>query len=651
MICFRILYLTSLLLFGINISLWGYEKRELLQKEVTLDELKSILVTEQKWVIYPPYSDRKQWNALLGDYKDHLIRQGEQFLKYNWQVIKASDFLAYERIGSRNRMQGPHNKNNMALSALILAELAEGKGRFLEQIVDGIFFNCEKTTWAVSAHLTAMQKSGRALPELDDPIIDLSSGEIAALMSWAHYFFQKEFDAISPQINVRLEREIHRQIFKPYMNVSRFRWQAINYKPGLLVNNWTPWCNFNVLQCYLLWENDRNKLAEAIYRTICSVDQFINYAHSDGACEEGPGYWGHAAGKLYDYLELLSIGTSKKVDIFHHPIIRNMGEYIVRSYAGKGWVVNFADASARGEAKPSLLYAYGKGVDSKLMKEFSSYLLLQMKEEQRRIALTQIGTDIYRGLRAFSCLPEILKISPKFEIPSYSFYPETQFCYMYHKNSFFVACKGGYNNESHNHNDVGSFILYSDSIPVFIDVGVGTYTRQTFSKERYKIWTMQSDYHNLPQINGFSQQYGNTYKADNFEFDIRRMSLSMNIAPAYSREAQIQKWIRTYQLKKSELIIKEKFQLNAAHLPNRIHFLTWNDVDDSTPGKLTVQVKQNEKVCLSYNPRLFCCEVEKITLQDPRLSNIWGERLYRISLKAINKELNGHYVYKIFKIK
>ena len=234
MICFRILYLTSLLLFGINISLWGYEKRELLQKEVTLDELKSTLVTEQKWVIYPPYSDRKQWNALLGDYKDHLIRQGEQFLKYNWQVIKASDFLAYERIGSRNRMQGPHNKNNMALSALILAELAEGKGRFLEQIVDGIFFNCEKTTWAVSAHLTAMQKSGRALPELDDPIIDLSSGEIAALMSWAHYFFQKEFDAISPQINVRLEREIHRQIFKPYMNVSRFRWQAIKLTIGHL---------------------------------------------------------------------------------------------------------------------------------------------------------------------------------------------------------------------------------------------------------------------------------------------------------------------------------------------------------------------------------------------------------------------------------
>lgn len=29
-------------------------------------------------------------------------------------------------------------------------------------------------------------------------------------------------------------------------------------------------------------------------------------------------------------------------------MIKNMGEYISRSYVGKGWVVNFADASAKG---------------------------------------------------------------------------------------------------------------------------------------------------------------------------------------------------------------------------------------------------------------------------------------------------------------
>ena len=53
----------------------------------------------------------------------------------------------------------------------------------------------------------------------------------------------------------------------------------------------------------------------------------------------------------------------------------------------------------------------------------------------------------------------------------------------------FVAAKGGFNNESHNHNDVGTFSLYVNTIPVIIDAGVGTYTKQTFGKDRYTIWT------------------------------------------------------------------------------------------------------------------------------------------------------------------
>ena len=36
----------------------------------------------------------------------------------------------------------------------------------------------------------------------------------------------------------------------------------------------------------------------------------------------------------------------------------------------------------------------------------------------------------------------------------------------------------------------------------------GTYTKQTFGKDRYTIWTMQSNYHNLPMINGVPQKFG-----------------------------------------------------------------------------------------------------------------------------------------------
>ena len=64
----------------------------------------------------------------------------------------------------------------------------------------------------------------------------------------------------------------------------------------------------------------------------------------------------------------------------------------------------------------------------------------------------------------------------------------------------YLAAQGGHNAESHNHNDVGNFIVYADGQPAIIDVGVETYTAKTFSSQRYEIWTMQSAYHNLPSI-------------------------------------------------------------------------------------------------------------------------------------------------------
>ncbi len=70
---------------------------------------------------------------------------------------------------------------------------------------------------------------------------------------------------------------------------------------------------------------------------------------------------------------------------------------------------------------------------------------------------------------------------------------------------WYLAAKGRYNAESHNHNDVGSFIVAVGGQPLLIDVGVETYTKNTFSAARYDIWTMQSEYHNLPVVDGQGQ--------------------------------------------------------------------------------------------------------------------------------------------------
>src|SRR5690606_33620448 len=316
---------------------------------------------------------------------------------------------------------------------------------------------------------------------------------------------------------------IRERILKPYMERNDFWWQAMGeYKPGDMVNNWNPWCNFNVLSTFLLIEDDLDKLTEGVYKTMISTDEFINYNHEDGACEEGPSYWGHAAGKLYDFLKILSDATGGEVSIFDQPIIKNMGEEIAYSYVGNGWVVNFADASAKGGGNAGVIFRYGIAVGSENMKHFAAYL-----EEQKPGSVIIAGRDLCRALEEFYFAPQ--RKAQKAALPEFRsvWYPQTEFLYMKNDKGFFLAGKGGYNAESHNHNDIGTFSLYLNTIPVFIDAGVGTYTRQTFSSERYTIWTMKSEYHNLPVINGVAQRAGGKFRSRDIQFDEKKSVFSM----------------------------------------------------------------------------------------------------------------------------
>lgn len=615
----------------------AYADRNMLQKITDADKLKTVLVTEQKWVAYPAYENRSDWNRLLGGAKTEIIGRGEKQLNYEWQVVKATDYIEFEKSGSREIMEAPFNDNNLAIIDLFLAEMAEGKGRFMPQLINGVFHTCEMTSWALSAHLIT-QKVHRSLPSHREQLIDLTSGDLSSMLAWVYYFLHNEFDKVNPTISLRLYDELQRRTIEPYMNDGNYYWwQAFRATPTTMVNNWNPWCNSNVLQTLMLIENDQEKLARGVYRTMQSVDRFLNYIHADGACEEGPSYWGHAGGKLFDYLELLSEVTGGRVSLFNEPMIKNIGEYISRSYVGDGWVVNFADASAKGGGDAPLIYRFGKAVGSSEMMGFAAMMNNHQVPRNR---------DIYRILKTFAIQDELSATQPAHVTPPHTWYPETEFCYMRDKSGIFFAAKGGYNDESHNHNDAGTFSLWMQNIPVIVDAGVGTYTRQTFSSERYSIWTMQSNYHNLPLINGVPQKYGRNYKATQVKYDKKGNSFSAQIATAYPQEAKVESWIRSYALKSGKLLISDNFRLKEAAANNTVHFMTWGKVDISTPGKVHIEV-DGCKALLEYNPAEMEAATEAIELTDPRLSTVWGNCLYRISLTAKTLSKKGNYTYFI----
>ncbi len=633
-----------ILCFGcFSISSFAFTQRNLLQEKAEKHNISEMLIKNQQWVPYPAYTNRAGWDALLGQYKSEYIRRGENAFNYKWEVIPASSYLEYERSGSRKIMEDPNKKNNLAIVDLFFAELAEGEGRFLDKLIDGVFFSCEMTSWTLSAHLSP-QKSGRSLPEKDENIVALVSSDMGSVFSWIYYFFHEEFDKVNPEISKRLKSEINRRVLEPFL-ARDFWWMGFDYKEGMIINNWNPWCNFNVLQCFMLLEDDEERLARAVEKGIRSVDQFINYSNNDGACEEGPSYWGHAAGKMYDYLQLLYDVTGGKISLFDEPMIKNMGEYIAKSYVGDGWVVNFADASAKLNPEPDLIYRYGKAVNSDEMKSFASYLFNGSGKNN----VPNFGRDVYRTMQTLRFRDELKQLPVARQSAPYTWYPKTEFCYMKSEKGLFFAAKGGYNNESHNHNDVGTFSLYCDNTPILIDVGVGTYTRQTFSSERYSIWTMQSIYHNLPEINGLAQQYGQQYKSRDAIFNPSKKMFSLELIDAYPRVLSQDSWKRIYQLAGRTLKITDQFTIKNPTVANKLHFMTWGNVDIA---KNYIEINVDGKTMhLKFNEHDFTPSIEPIKLDDPRLSNVWGDMIYRITLTAKNVASKGEYKISISKEK
>ena len=193
---------------------------------------------------------------------------------------------------------------------------------------------------------------------------------------------------------------------------------------------------------------------------------------------------------------------------------------------------------------------------------------------------------------------------------------------------------------------MGSFILYYKKNPLIIDVGVGTYTRQTFSPQRYSIWTMQSDYHNLPKINGVSQKDGAKYKAKNTRFDETTLTFSTDISGAYPKEANVAAWERSYSLGAERVIIKDEYLLKEASEGTTINFMLPKKPDISRDG-IAVLKSDGGDVKMKYDKSQFSASVETVKISDIAISRVWGKELYRLSFSRKNKSLDGADTFEI----
>jgi len=571
------------------------------------------------FVPFPKYGD-SEWKLINPAIASKWIAEAGKFIDYPWPALTADMYLTLGRTGQLKPHWDRFRERRSALGLMIFAECMEGKGKFIDQVINGIIAVCEESSWIQPL---GMAKLGFDIPDETDHEVDLTSSETAALLAWAFYLLGDLIDAKSKRVRERVKEVASTRVIKRYLDRDDYWWMGFT---GDRTNNWNPWCNLNVIICLLLMEDDPDIKARGFYKVFRSLDAYVAAYAEDGCCDEGPMYWGAAGGGLYLCLEILHEASGGAINVFDNEKLRLIGQYITKTFIDGEYFVNYADGDAKAPISGTV-YRFGKAIGDEGMMKLGA-------------AAEQIKPQIFDWFQPYMLLHDIFRKDTR-EEPGY--YPAQSWLwktgvmsareYEGSAKGFFLSAKAGNNLESHNHNDIGNFVVYVNGKPLFIDIGTEEYSVKTFSADRYEIWYIRSDYHNCVQVSGVDQIDGRDYYSQDVECvqDENVSRISMELKNAYPQDAGIVSWKRDIELnrKNQSIAITDNFSLDKSRPVSR--FLVAAVKPEVTPDGIRFEVG-GEKVLVQSSGD---CDViiEEIPLTESRLRRNWGEMLYRIILQ------------------
>lgn len=611
--------------------------------------ISEILLSKKEFKPLPKIDEREKWDSVSNKYKSELLKEGEKFINYDWPPLLATDYLAFSRNGNRSIYNDQYYERRNALLTLLIAECLENKSRFIDDIINGIWVICNEASWVIPAHNKREQeKTISPLPDITKkPIIDLFSAETAALLTLVYYLLKSKLDQETPLINKRLRYLVKKRLINPYLK-RQFHWMGFKKDK---IGNWNPWINSNCLFCILVFEEDQEKRIAGVKKAMKSLDVHINSYNRDGGCSEGPHYWAHAGANLFESLDFLYEATNGKINIYEEELIKNIGKYIYRVHIDDDYYINFADGNARNPEPGALIYRFGKKIDDNNMMGFGAHLYQKQQKLHRYGMIFSI-----RAVNAVLNHQEVYNYPAKLPYIKNYYFEDLQLMIARENKSqkgFYIAAKGGNNDEFHNHNDVGNFIIFYNGKPFIIDPGVERYTAKTFSKDRYSIWTMQSGFHNCPTVNGVMQKNGSEYTAKNVKYSQsnQQVNFEIDIAGAYPEEALINYWkreINFFRLKKDKIEIVDNLSLK--NLSNDIYLNIMTACKPFKKDKGILCFKDHQDIVMSYEENKLKIKIEELPINDIKIKKSFGDFLYRIRFKSRYKVKNELFKLAIYSI-
>jgi hypothetical protein len=547
-----------------------------------------------------------------------------------WPQPTASQYARFFRDGDGDRIayETPVFDQDLRLTRAVLAALVNRDDDLLDEVADGVVLLCERSTWCWPAHEEHHRLRGAVVPDPDLPYLDLGAGVVAGQLAWIDHVLGDRLDARWPGLRARVRREVRVRVLDPFTSRHDWHWLGLDGH----VHNWCPWICGNVLVAALRLVDDPADRAQIVADAVRAIDRYLAALPPDGSVDEGFEYWWNGACRALEALDLLEHATGGELTAADVPVVRETTRFPRLMHLGGPWYVNLADA----RALPSGGQPWH--VPQEWARRVGDRDVASHAAAQRSTAIPDTA-ELGRALRDLATpLPD----RPAAPLVGSAWLPGTQVGLARTTAGSAagptLVIKGGHNDENHNHNDVGSVIVAIDGVPVVVDAGRPTYTKQTFSADRYDIWTMQSSWHNVPEVRGTPQGAGRDHHARDVtvEDTADRFQVRLDLAPAYPVPA-LRSWWRTATLHRDRqrVTIEDSWDFADHGGPrSTLHYLLAGDVVRDGPGRLVVHPVSGARATLvAWNPSLASAALTVRELDDPLLRTVWGEKLTRLELR------------------
>ncbi|MEV0233357.1 heparinase II/III family protein [Nonomuraea sp. NPDC050786] len=546
-----------------------------------------------------------------------------------WPRPSASQYARFFRDGNRTEYESQVRERQARLTRAVLMAAASGQDAWLDEAADGIVQLCEQSTWCWPAHEETCRPRGTVLPDVTSPCLDLGAADVAAQLAWADHVLGARLDRRFPGLRERVRRETRVRVLDPFVQREDWHWLGLDGD----VHNWCPWICGNVLVAALRLSEPGELRALQVSLAVAGVDRYLAALPDDGSVDEGYEYWWNGACRALEALDVLEHATSGALDAAVVPVVRETVRFPHRMHLGGPWYLNLADARARpsGDVPWHVPYRWARRLgEQDAARHAASQRPATVVSEELGRALRQLTDPGWQDAVA-EAPPLIAGV----------WLPGTQVGLARTAGGtargLALAVKGGHNGEHHNHNDVGSVVVAVDGVPVLADPGRPTYTAQTFGPERYSIWTMQSGWHNVPEVRSTPQRQGERYAARQVEVvdGPDRFEVRLDLAAAYP-VPELERWWRRAALDRcgGRVTIEDAWSFTGDGGTSVLHFVLAGQVEQPSPGRVVVRPPDGARsAVVSWDPAGATAALTVRTLDDPMLTEVWGERLTRLELR------------------